>query len=91
VVLAGDVFYERPFAGRVMPFLERARRQQTRVLVGDPDRAYLPRHRFDAVGRYDVPVPRALEDADIKRTTIWQLRPASAERPAVSPNGHRPG
>lgn len=87
VLLAGDVFYERPFAERVMPFLERARAHQTRVLVGDPDRAYLPRHRFDALARYDVPVPRTLEDGDIKQTTIWQLRPASATGPSVSPIG----
>jgi predicted nicotinamide N-methyase len=87
VLLAGDVFYERPFAERVMPFLEHQQTQQTQILVGDPDRAYLPRHRFDALATYDVPVPRALEDADIKRTTVWQLRPASAAGPAVSPNG----
>ena len=44
------------------------------VLVGDPGRAYLPRDRCTEVAAYEVPVPRALEDADVKHTTVWQLR-----------------
>lgn len=38
VVLAGDVFYERPMAARVLPMLSRARARGARVLVGDPGR-----------------------------------------------------
>jgi len=44
------------------------------VLVGDPGRAYLPRDRFEEVATYQVPVSRTLEDADMKQTTVWQLR-----------------
>jgi len=69
----GDAFYERPMAVRVLPFLERARASGADVLVGDPGRAYLPRDRFEAVACYDVPVSRVLEDADVKRTTVWRL------------------
>ncbi|MCT9930365.1 50S ribosomal protein L11 methyltransferase [Planotetraspora sp. A-T 1434] len=70
VVLAGDVFYEKPLARRVMPFLERARGV---VLVGDPERgcSYLPAARFERVGVHTVPAP--LEDTPRKRTTIWRL------------------
>ncbi|WP_370017395.1 methyltransferase [Planotetraspora sp. GP83] len=70
VVLAGDVFYEKPLARRVMPFLERARGV---VLVGDPERgcSYLPADRFERVGVHTVPAP--LEDTPRKRTTIWRL------------------
>jgi predicted nicotinamide N-methyase len=73
VVLAGDVFYQRAMAGRVLPFLGRARQGGARVLVGDPERAYLPRRWFKALARYQVPVTRALEDADVKATTVWRL------------------
>ena len=73
VVLAGDVFYSREMAGRVLAFLERARACGTRVLVGDPGRAYLPRRQLSEVATYDVPVVRALEDAQVKRASVWRL------------------
>ena len=74
LLLAGDVFYERAFAERLLPWLARARAAGVEVLVGDPGRAYLPRDRCTEVAAYEVPVPRALEDADVKHTTVWQLR-----------------
>ena len=74
VVLAGDVFYQRSLAGRVLPYLGRCRAGGALVLVGDPGRAYLPRGRFTALARYDVPVIRSLEDAEVKPTVIWQVR-----------------
>lgn len=73
VVLAGDVFYDRELARRVEPFLRKAARQGALVLVGDPGRRYLPRGAFTALARYDVPVSQALEDARMKRTTVWQV------------------
>ena len=73
VVLAGDVFYERPMADRVLGFLERARARGASVLVGDVGRAFLPRERFVAVATYEIPVARALEDADIKSSMVWRL------------------
>jgi predicted nicotinamide N-methyase len=80
VVLAGDVFYERPMAQRLLPFLLRARAAGALVLVGDPGRAYLPRHRLAMVAAYDVPVPAGLEDAGVKRTTVWRLAAGAAYR-----------
>ena len=74
VVLAGDAFYERALAGRLLPFLQRSRAAGTLVLVGDPGRAYLPRDHFERVASYQVPVSRVLEDATIKETTVWRLR-----------------
>jgi predicted nicotinamide N-methyase len=74
LLLAGDVFYERGFAGRLLPWLARVRAAGIEVLVGDPGRAYLPRDLGTEVAAYEVSVPRALEDADVKHTTVWQLR-----------------
>jgi predicted nicotinamide N-methyase len=44
------------------------------VLIGDPGRSYLPKARLEAVATYEVPVTRALEDAEIKRSSVWRLR-----------------
>jgi predicted nicotinamide N-methyase len=45
-----------------------------RVLVGDPRRSYFPTDAFTAITHYEVPVTRELEDAEIKRAAVWQLR-----------------
>jgi len=71
LVLAGDAFYERGLAARVMRFLERGHIRGTAVLAGDCGRAYLPRDRLTPLATYNVPGLRLLEDTDIKRTTIW--------------------
>jgi predicted nicotinamide N-methyase len=76
LVLAGDLFYEKPMAGRVMRFLERASAHGATVLVGDPGREYLPRVRFEALATYEIPVPPGLEDRPVKRTSVW--RPAGS-------------
>ena len=73
VVFAGDVFYSRAMAERVLAFLDRACRRGAQVLVGDPGRAYLPRERFTRVATRTVPVDRTLEDADTKEVTVWRL------------------
>ncbi len=73
VVLAGDVCYERSMTGQIVAFLSRASGAGRDVLIGDPDRAYLPRARLEPLASYDVPVPRTLEDADVKRATVWRL------------------
>jgi predicted nicotinamide N-methyase len=75
VVTAGDVFYSRQMAQRMLTFLDRAAARGSLVLVGDPGRAYLPRERFTAVAQYPVPTTLALEDAEVKPTTVWRLTP----------------
>ncbi|GEL19019.1 class I SAM-dependent methyltransferase [Pseudonocardia asaccharolytica] len=74
IVLAGDVCYDRSMTGRVLPFLLRSRARGSDVLIGDPGRAYLPKDRLTALATYDVPVPE-MEGVDIRRTTVWRLRP----------------
>jgi predicted nicotinamide N-methyase len=73
VVLAGDVFYEKPMADRVLPFLRSAHRRGALVLFGDPGRSYIPREGVEPISLYEVPVTRALEDSDIKRTRVWRF------------------
>jgi predicted nicotinamide N-methyase len=73
VLLAGDVFYDKGFADRLMPWFEALAAAGVAILVGDPGRAYCPRERMRSLATYQVPVTRALEDAEVKKTTVWQF------------------
>ncbi len=74
VVLAGDVSYQRDMAEAVTPWLEGLARRGALVLVGDPRRSYLALDRLECLIEYGVPVTRALEDADIKRSGVFKFR-----------------
>jgi predicted nicotinamide N-methyase len=74
VILVGDLFYERDTAARALAFLDRHATIGTRVLIGDPGRTYLPKERLARLAEYSVPVTRELEDLEIKRTTVWELK-----------------
>ena len=76
VVLAGDVFYSRAMAGRVLPFLRRAAGRGSLVLVGDPGRAYLPTGGLIRRVTYEIPVIESLESVPVRRTSVWQVLPA---------------
>lgn len=80
VILIGDLFYEAPLAKRVLGFIDVAASNGTEVLAGDPRRSYFPIERFERLAEYAVPVTRQLEDAEIKRSAIWRLKP----RPVLS-------
>jgi predicted nicotinamide N-methyase len=71
VLLVADAFYERELARRVTRFLAAGQARGADVLVGDFGRAYLPRDRLAPLAAYDVPGLGALEDSDVKRTTVW--------------------
>jgi len=73
-VLAGDICYERDLAGRVADWLNSLSRRGATVLIGDPGRSYLPKDRLENLATYEVPVTRALEDAEIKRSGVWCFR-----------------
>lgn len=75
LILAADVFYERDLAQAVTAWLVGLQARGTQVLIGDPGRTYLPRERLDCLASYSVPVSRSLEDAEIKRSHVWRLRP----------------
>ena len=73
VLLAGDVFYDRDFADRLIPWFSDLASDGVVVLVGDPGRAYLPTARLEFCAVYEVPVTRALEDSEVKKTTVWRF------------------
>ncbi|NVD40928.1 methyltransferase [Ensifer sp. HO-A22] len=71
--LAGDVFYDKSFAERLLPWFTALASGGATVIVGDPGRSYCPRDRMTALATYEVPVTRALEDSEVKRTTVWRF------------------
>ena len=75
VVLAGDVFYERPMAERLEPWLRRLAGAGALVLVGDPGRTYLPRDALEWLSAYAVKTSRELEDREIRNTAVWRVKP----------------
>lgn len=74
VILVGDLFYDRDLAPRVFAWLSKLKAQGKTVLIGDPGRTYLPKDKLNQIAAYDIPVPRALEDAELKRAAVWALR-----------------
>lgn len=73
-ILAGDVCYEAPMAGHVLPWLRRMAAEGVEVLLADPGRAYAPREGLAEVGRWTVPTTRELEDRDSREVAVWRLR-----------------
>lgn len=73
VLLLGDVFFEQPMSDQVLAMAETFAATGGVVLVGDPGRSYLPKDRMTCLAEYVVPTTRALEDALVKKTRVWQL------------------
>lgn len=73
IVLAGDIFYDRPVADRLAPWFASLRQRGAEVLVGDPGRACLPKEGLEPMATYQVPVTRDLEDAEIKKVGVWRV------------------
>ena len=73
LVLAGDVFYEQPFAGRALAWFRALAAQGVPVLAGDPGRLYSPREGVRDVARYEVPVSREIEERPVMRTWVLEV------------------
>ncbi|MDA8237759.1 MAG: 50S ribosomal protein L11 methyltransferase [Chloroflexi bacterium] len=76
VVLAGDCWYDARLAGRVLPWLRRARARGSEVLVGDPGRRHLPTGGLVELAAYAVRTTTELEDLDLKTGRVFALRDA---------------
>ena len=72
-ILVGDLFYARELADRVLAFVTARAAAGATVLIGDPGRSYLPKDRLEGIAEYGVPMSRALEDSEIKKTAVWRL------------------
>lgn len=84
-VLAGDCWYDAGLAGRVLPWLQRARDRGIDVLVGDPGRRYLPTAELVELAAYEVRTTTELEDLELKHGRVYALRAAGGDPPSRSP------
>ncbi|MFG3555241.1 class I SAM-dependent methyltransferase [Micromonospora sp. NPDC047557] len=74
LVVAGDVFYDRAMAERMLPFLQRAVASGAEVLVGDPGRGHLPEDGLRVLADYPVPTTEPSVDSSLRQVQV--LRPA---------------
>jgi predicted nicotinamide N-methyase len=74
VLLAGDVFYDKSFAEALVPWFTALVAAGKTVIVGDPGRSYCPKDLMVPLATYEVPVTRALEDAEVKKTVVWRFK-----------------
>jgi predicted nicotinamide N-methyase len=75
LILAGDVFYEKPMADLVWPWLQDAAARGIAVLVADPGRAYLPGAGLVEIARYAIPTTLDLEDRVERVTRVLAVTP----------------
>ena len=73
VILVGDMCYEQPLAGDVETWLRDQSAKGVSVFIGDPGRTYLPKERLEKLVSYGVKTSRALEDTDVRNTSVWQF------------------
>lgn len=75
VVIAGDVFYEQPMAGRALTWFKNLAAAGITVIFADPGRTYLPpQSMIESLADYDVPTSLDLEDKPIRRTVVYRFR-----------------
>jgi predicted nicotinamide N-methyase len=72
LILCGDVCYEAPMTGHILPWLKELARI-AEVWIADPGRAYLPRDGLVSFARYAVPTTLELEDRTEREVTLYRL------------------
>jgi predicted nicotinamide N-methyase len=76
VILAGDICYEETMSARMLRWLRGAAAAGTRVLIGDPGRAYLP-DDLERIATYRVRTSRELESSTVRSAGVYSIpRPA---------------
>jgi predicted nicotinamide N-methyase len=73
LILCGDVCYEAPMTGHILPWLRAMAVAGAEVWIADPGRAYLPREGMEVVARMTVPTTLELEDTVERPVTIYRL------------------
>lgn len=74
LILCGDVCYEAPMTGHIMPWLLRMART-AEVWIADPGRAYLPKTGLSPFARYRIDTTLELEDRTSKDVVLYRLIP----------------
>jgi predicted nicotinamide N-methyase len=77
VVVAGDVFYERPLAENALAWLRRLAIGRPAVLAGDAGRLYSPSVGVVEVAAYEVPTSREIESGPSMYCRVLRISPAA--------------
>lgn len=72
LILCGDVCYEAPMTGHIMPWLT-AMAASAEVWVADPGRNYLPTSGLEEFANYAVATSLELEDRLVRHTRLLRL------------------
>jgi predicted nicotinamide N-methyase len=72
LILCGDVCYEAPMTGHIMPWLT-AMAATSDVWIADPGRAYLPKTGLTRLVTYQIETTLELEDRPSREVTIYRL------------------
>ncbi len=73
LILCGDVCYEAPMTGHIMPWLTRMA-GAAEVWIADPGRAYLPAAGLEGFARYTIRTTLELEDRTSRDVGLYRLR-----------------
>ena len=74
LILCGDVCYEAPMTGHILPWLRRMA-ERAEVWIADPGRAYLPREGLALFAEFTVPTSQELEDRPERVVRLSRLSP----------------
>jgi predicted nicotinamide N-methyase len=72
LLLAGDVFYDVHASARFSAWFEAAARRGVEVWIGDPGRAYLPKH-YERVSTYEVTVSGDVEGRERLSASVFRI------------------
>jgi predicted nicotinamide N-methyase len=75
LILCGDVCYEAPMTGHIMPWLTDMART-AEVWIADPGRAYLPKTGLAPFASYRIETTRELEDRTSRDVVFYRFRAA---------------
>lgn len=76
LVLAGDVSYEQAMAAAMTGWLRQAAGRGSRVLLGDPGRAYLDASGMHLLAEHEVATTPEVEDVATRVSRVYEVLPA---------------
>jgi predicted nicotinamide N-methyase len=74
LILCGDVCYEAPMTGHIMPWLT-AMANTAEVWIADPGRTYLPKSGLVPLATYRIETTLELEDRTSRDVTLYRVLP----------------
>jgi predicted nicotinamide N-methyase len=76
LILCGDICYEAPMTGHIMPWLTEMSRS-AEVWIADPGRAYLPKTGLASLASYRIETTLELEDRTSRDVTLYRVLPGA--------------